>query len=125
MAYIPTQRNFSNIQFAELRDKIDHDFNACHDELSDCFYNKKPFLWKGKDYGVLDKETFDELHGLIFHLREVKFHEENLKLPKEKQIPTDKYDSIKDSSGKIIEEKHKVSNDKIISLKNEGIEIDI
>ena len=57
-----TERNFDNIQFAELRKKVDEKFNDVHDELSECYYDKKPF----RTYGILNKDTFDKLHGLIF-----------------------------------------------------------
>lgn len=117
-------RNFDNIQHADLRQIVDHKFNEVHDELSDCYYNKKPFSWKGKDYGVLDKETFDKLHGLIFDLREVSFHEENKKQPKEKQIPEEQYNPSEEKDGK---QKTRIENvkDKVASLKSEGLELTI
>lgn len=66
-------RNFSGIQYEKLRLVVDQKFNVVHDELSDCYYNGKPF----RTFGVLDKVTFDKLHGLIFALREVALEAEN------------------------------------------------
>lgn len=37
------QRNFEGIQFEELRKEIDPKYNTVHDELSSCYYGKKPF----------------------------------------------------------------------------------
>lgn len=79
-------RNTKGIEFEEIRKVIDTAFNACHDELSFCYYNQRPFIWNGRNYGQLTKETFDKLHGLIFDLREVRFNEENKKQPLEKQV---------------------------------------
>lgn len=70
-----TERNFDYIQFAELRKQIDSRFNTIHDELSECYYDKKPF----REYGILDKEIFDKLHGLVFMKRDVEIYEENEK----------------------------------------------
>lgn len=100
--YVAPQRNIeSNIQNYDLRKDIDPIFNKVHDELSAAYYNKKPF----RNYGILTKEQFDKLHGLIFYLRDVKFNEENLKLPPEKQIPESQYDDILDDKGKVIGKK--------------------
>ena len=73
-----TTRNFDNVQFSDLRKKVDGEFNDLHDELSECYYDKKPF----RDYGILDKETFDKLHGLVFMKRDVRLNDENEKQEK-------------------------------------------
>ena len=112
-------RNFDKIQFEELRKIVDTKFNVVHDELSDCFYNKKSF----RDYGVLSKELFDKLHGLIFLKRDVEFHEENLKQPENKKISEEEYNEIKDSQGNLITKKNEESQQKINELKAEGIEL--
>jgi len=110
-------RNFNGIQFSELRKKIDGKYNLVHDELSDCYYNKKPF----GEYGILTKEVFDKLHGLIFLLRDVEFHQENLKQPESERIPEVKYNNIYDSSGNIVGKKFDKTTQKINDLATEGI----
>jgi hypothetical protein len=67
------KRNFDNVQFAEIRKVIDDKYNKIHDELSDCFYNHKPF----REYGLLNKEQFDIIHGLIFLKRDNELNKEN------------------------------------------------
>ena len=116
-----TERNFDNIQFTELRKKIDKKFNDVHDELSECYYDKKPF----RDYGILTKEVFDKLHGLIFTMRDVKFHEENLKQPQNDRIPEEKYNEIKDKDGNVIGKKNDKAVQKITESKSEGLEINV
>jgi hypothetical protein len=114
------KRNFERVQFAELRKKIDGKYNAVHDELSDCYYNGKPF----RTYGVLDKETFDKLHGLIFQMRDVKFHEENLKQLEKDKIPEEQYNEYKDEEGNTVKQNEKAA-EKVAKLKTEGIELEI
>lgn len=114
-------RNFDNIQFEELRKIVDAKFNAVHDELSDCYYNKKSF----RECGVLDKETFDKLHGLIFLMRDVEFHNENLKQATDKLIPEEKYNLVIDKDGNVISKKNEDAASKIAELKSEGIELTI
>lgn len=114
------ERNFDGIQFEKLRRKIDPAFNLVHDELSDCYYNQKPF----REYGILSKEQFDKLHGLIFLKRDVVFHQENLKQEMKDIIPEDKYNDIVDFDTKEIKgKKHLESGRRIIELKKEGIEL--
>jgi len=123
------QRNFDNIQFADLRKTVDQEFNLIHDELSDCYYN----YWKlGKSKSVdIDgiiydkKETieeskaqFDKLHGFIFNLREVKFHQENKKLPEKERILEDKYRYEKDEKGNILRDKIQEAQDKISNFRS-------
>lgn len=119
MKYFNETRNFEKIQFEELRKQIDGKYNAIHDELSDCYYNKKPF----RNYGVLTKEQFDKLHSLIFQKREVEFHSENLKRPE--KYDEAKYNDIKDKDGNVIGKKVDKAQEKIQELKNEGIELEI
>lgn len=97
----PIERNFDGIQHEKLRKRIDKKFNGLHDELSDCYYNKKPF----RTYGILTKKVFDKFHGLIFHLRDVEFHIENLKQPLEDRIPEEEYENIYNEKGILVEKK--------------------
>jgi len=121
MAWKPEVRNFDKIQFETLRKSVDDKFNAVHDELSDCFYNKKPF----RSYGILTKEQFDKLHGLIFQSYNVTFHAENLKQKKEDQILEDKYNNVYDKEGVLAGKKSDISQIAINLLKIEGYELAI
>ena len=121
MSYIPIQRNFNNIQFAKLRKKVDPKFDEIHDELSDCYYNQKFF----RDYGLLDKESFDRLHGLIFMMRIVKFHKQNMEQTSIEKIDENKYRYNKDNQGNILSDKIQRAKDKIIDLKIKGFELTI
>lgn len=120
--FVPPQRNIDEkIQFSILREKIDPAFNQVHDELSEAYYEKKPF----RNYGVLTKEKFDKLHALIFYLRDVKFHSENLKLPENQRIPEEEYDYIFDNEGKEIGRKSKTAEKQIQQLNEEGLNLNI
>ncbi|MCK9320235.1 hypothetical protein [Methanoculleus sp.] len=90
------ERNFKNIENQSIREKIDPKYNEIHDELSDSFYKHIRF----RQFGVLDKLTFDKLHGLIFLMRDVEYYK---KLGKE----------------------HSSISDKIKELEKEGIILDI
>lgn len=123
--WIAPKRNWKGIQFEKLRRKVDPQFNEVHDVLSKAYYEKTEFIWKGKNWGVLSKELFDKLHGLIFHLRGVNFHQENLKQAKEDQIPEDKYNNDYDKEGKLIGKKIDKTLAIIQTLKDEGIELEV
>ena len=134
--YKSTKRNFDNIQFAELRKKIDGKFNEIHDELTACYYDywkhekSKLFISGGKTYDVQDtpeksKQLFDKLHGLIFTVRDVKFHQENLRQLKKDRIPEEKYNEEMDENGNVIGKKVDKAIQEIARLKNEGLEINI
>lgn len=114
-------RNFKGIQFEELRKEIDPKYNTVHDELSDCYYGKKPF----RNYGVLSKEQFDKLHSLIFQKRDVEFHEKNKEKTTETQYDEKKYNDIIDRKGNIIGKKADKAKEIIQELKNEGIELEV
>ena len=119
MVWTPTIRNFDNIQFEKFRRVIDGKFNDVHDELSDCYYNKKPF----RSYGILAKEQFDKLHGLIFLMRDVKFHQENLKQAAKDRIPEAEYNDVTDERGIVIAKKSGIAVQRIAKLKLEGLEL--
>ncbi len=114
-------RNFDKIQFEDLRKDIDPKYNNLHDELTDCYYKKISF----RNYGILTKEQFDKLHGLIFLHRDIEFHDKNLERPKEKQYDEKKYNNVMDKKGDIIYKKTNKAMEKIQSLKKEGIALNI
>ena len=87
--YKKSKRNYEGVQFGELRKRMEKPHTDAHDELSAAYYEKRPY----KDRGILDKETFDKLHGLIELKRQVDFHEENMKLKASERIPLNLYNS--------------------------------
>lgn len=101
-------RNYEGIFLSELRQEVDEKYNLLHDELSDCYYNKKPF----RNYGVLTQEQFDKLHGLIFLMRDEELFEKHKKLPIEKQVKELEID-IEDTRRKINQ------------IKSEGFDLEI
>jgi hypothetical protein len=117
--YIPPNRNFDKIQFADIRKDLDPKFNDIHDELTRCYYGRLSYL----DYGILDKETFDKLHGLIFDHHAVEFHDTNLTLPKKDRIPEAKYRYIYDEKGQIQSDKVAKAQTNIAGMKVAGVEL--
>lgn len=128
--FVPSQRNFDKIQFEALRKKIDGAFNLAHDELSVCYYNywklgeSKPF--RGYDVQMTPEESkilFDKLHGLIFLLRDVVFHQENLKQLIKDRIPEEQYNFEFGALGEHTGKKSDLVLQKIQEFKVQGIEI--
>ena len=118
MIYKLPQRNWEGIQFEEVRKKVDPKFNEIHDELSDCYYDKKPF----RTYGILTKEQFDKLHGLIFLLRDIALDKENEKQTQPDEKLRKQFNEIpKGETKKPID----ATKEKIAQLKTEGIELKI
>ncbi|HUV82960.1 MAG TPA: hypothetical protein VMW53_07805 [archaeon] len=111
-------RNFSKVQYEEIRRKLDEPFNNLHDELTNCYYQfwkkglSKPF--RGYDVQSTIEESkslFDELHGLIFENYKVAF--DNFNIASGGIVPESEYDKlpkmvstsiVKDEDGEIIDE---------------------
>jgi hypothetical protein len=115
-------RNFAGIKHEELRREIDPQFNKIHDELTSCFKQGIPFSYNGMDYGVLDKATFDKLHGLIWLWYDVEFHRKNQKraIP----YPEEDYNEVTidaDTAAK----KHELAIQRIAEHKAKGLELRI
>lgn len=123
--WIAPKRNWKGIQFEKLRRKVDPAFNECHDTLSKAYYGQTEFIWKGKNWGILDKETFDKLHGLVFHLRTLEFHKKNLLQLEKDRIPEDEYENIYDRDGNLIDRETDAATIYFKKLKDEGIELEI
>jgi len=122
MPWKPEKRNYDGVQFGEFRSTFDEKYNSIHDELSDCYYNGLPF----RNYGILTKEQFDKLHGLIFLKRDVDFDETNKKQPKEKQIPEERYNDASDNGEvPLTRRKSDLAKQRILELKAEGYDLDI
>lgn len=124
MGYKPAKRNFEKVKFEELRKVIDPKINEIHDELSLAYYDywkhgkSKPFY--GFDVQATPEESkklFDKLHGLIWEWYDVIFHNENKKQPANKQYSEDDYRYFRD------QDKLAIAKDKILELRNEGIDI--
>lgn len=111
------ERNFDGIRHEGLRRLIDPKYNAAHDELSACYYGKRPF----RDYGVLTKETFDDLHGLIFLKWEVEFHDRNIR--EGHGIPESEYDQVLDGDGKVVGTRSAEAGRTIAELEAKGVKL--
>jgi hypothetical protein len=91
---LPTKhhRNYDGVEMADLRQEIDHPFNALHDALEICYYQhwrqgqSAPFgAWDVQPTMTLSKALFDRLHGLIFDLRELYLDQANQRRPAHKR----------------------------------------
>ena len=123
--WIAPERNWEGIQFEALRRKVDPKFNELHDVLSKAFYEGKEFVWKSHNWGILSKAQFDKLHGLVFLLRTVKFHQANMLQPVKDKIPESEYNLIRDDEDKVTG-RHSAEAAKIIAkLKDEHIELEV
>ena len=134
-SWVPVVRNREGIQFADLRKVIDPTFEQLHDTLSDAYYNYwrhgNSRRWQG--YDVQDtlaksKTLFDTLHGLIFHHREVAFHEANMQQPVAKRLAIDEYSPVvevaEDKSTRTIRS-YLLATEKIAELAAKGITIKV
>lgn len=91
MAWTAPTRNFTGVQFADLRKTIDEKFNSFHDALSEHYYSerdlpllkKSKFLYGGHDYGRLTEKRFNRLHGLCFNLQQLALMDGNASLTKQ------------------------------------------
>ena len=129
--YLPPERNMENIEYADIRADLDGKYNDVHDELSAAYYDKKPF----RTYGILDKDTFDKLHGLIFAKRDVELGGTLQTLSGRGKVviegqpqPPDlfaPYDSIVDKDGNVVGSRTEQAQASIDSLDKEGIALEI
>lgn len=129
--YIISERNFDRVQFEELRKKIDWKYNQAHDALSQAYYEGKEFIWKGRSYGVLNKETFDKLQAMIWARYKIMFHQENLK--QTNPYPESEYNEIcveyegtgKNQICKTKAKKNEKALERIQEYQLEGLDIDL
>jgi len=125
--YIAPIYNYDNIQFASLRKKIDNKYTKAHDVLSSAYYNNEKFVWNGKDYGKLDKDTFQRLQEALWARYEILFHTENLKQEETDMIQESEYNIIFDNEGIELEDtKAEKAIQRLIDLKRDyNIDIDL
>ena len=120
--YVASERNYDSIQFEELRKQIDYTYSKAHDALSAAYYEEYEFVWNGKNYGILDKETFDKLQTMLWARYEVLFHQENVK----RGIYSESdYNDILDKNGNIVGKKTDKALKRIQELQNQGIDINL
>lgn len=89
-----TIRNRTGIADAEIRATVDPTFEALHDSLEVAYYqfwkHGRSQPWQGYDVQATPAESkalFDQLHGLIFHHRELVLDAEDQKRPVGQRIP--------------------------------------
>lgn len=87
-------RNRTGIADAEIRALVDPTFEALHDSLEVAYYQHwkhgRSHPWQGHDVQATPAESkalFDQLHGLIFHHRELALDTEDQKRPLAQRIP--------------------------------------
>ena len=123
--WISPKRNWKGIQFESLRRNVDPKFNDVHDALSKAFYEEKPFIWRGHDWGILSKEQFGKLHGLIFHLRTVEFHRANMAQVAKDRIPESEYNFITDENDHVVGKHAEEAARVIAKLRKEGSQLEV
>lgn len=80
-AYNPSEHNLKGVEYEEIRTAVDHRYREAHDALSEAYYEKLPFIWRGNDYGTLTQQQFDALQALIWLKYELLLASENEKSP--------------------------------------------
>jgi len=130
--FVPSERNYDNIQFADFRKDFDIRFNELVDELSDCYYNH----WKYgeskafQDYDVQptreeSKKLFDTLQALIWYWYDVEFDRQNKLQSPDKQIAEEQYNYVYNTDGSLNHKKSEKAQAQINILTADGFEINI
>jgi len=126
----PPERNWDGIDHEHVRRAVDPRFNELHDALSDAYYNywskglSKPF--HGYDVQATPEQSkalFDQLHGLIFHLRDIAFHRHNMSLPPQYRIPLGEYDAVRGADGTLIDSTVNIAKRAVKDLLAAGIDL--
>lgn len=126
------ERNMDNIAFEDLRKQVEGKYNDVHDRLTAAYRNGGTFTQGEltldfvalKESAAADaKSVFDRYHALIFYMMEVAFHEANMALPEEEQIPESKYRYELAEDG--LTQIDKIANLQTLiqELKNNGVEL--
>lgn len=129
--YIPGARNYDDIKFQKIREKIDPLYNKIHDEVSIAYYDywrkdiSHPVVIGGKTY---DKQAtveescrlMNELCNLAWEKRQLLFHEVNMALPAEEQYPEDGYRYTRDANGNIARDIVQAAIDRVRKYELEG-----
>lgn len=126
VTYKPAERNLVGVQWEAIRRVVDGEYNKLHDTLSAAYYEKRPFVWGGRDYGVLSKATFDELHGLIEHLRLTAWHAEAQKLPQtERKRFEEQQDTVRSRDGAVVASRLQAAAEAIATARAKGITLNV
>jgi hypothetical protein len=132
MTYVAPVRNFNNIQFDRIRSILDDRFNTAHDELTSAYYDywakgiSHP--WRSFDAQPTPAESkvlFDKLHGLIFQLRMIAFHNANMTLPLAQRYSEDAYRYGRDRNGDILFDNLATAQTAISLLAAQGINLTV
>lgn len=88
------ERNRDGVADADLRRDVDPVFEALHDGLEAAYYGAwrhgRSQPWQGYDVQptpALSKQLFDDLHGLIFHHREMALDAADERRPIAERVP--------------------------------------
>ena len=130
MAFQVTVRNTAGIQFDRVRQALDSKFDTAHDALSAAYYDywRKGIShpWKGFDVQASPEESkilFDKLHGLLFFIYTVRFHQANMLQPLALRYDEELYRYRREPGGTLLEDKLLPSQATIDALQLEGISI--
>ena len=120
MPWTPPERNLDGVQHEHIRKMAWHQkWCAIDDELSDAYYNRKPF----RTFGLLSNAQFEKLQAVMSHLYNYAFHLANKTLAVAAQVPEDEYRYLLDAQGQAILDKFEDAETKLAGLKTEGFEI--
>jgi hypothetical protein len=129
MSYIAVTRNTKGIEFESIRKTLDGRFNDLHDELSAAYYDywRKGLSKSFRNFNVQttieeSEALFNELHGLLFDLRLIAFHDANMALPIARRVPETEYRYIHERDS-IVVDKIAEAQAKIDTLASKGISI--
>lgn len=127
--WIAPERNYDGIFAEKLRRAIDTQFNQAADELSDAYYNfwraGNSHPWRGYDVQPTPAESkalFDKLHGLIWHLYTIAFHQANLNQPVDEQIDEARYNFVEEGGKTSLSD---LAAQRVAELEAEGITLTI
>lgn len=121
--YTPAERNYDRIEFEAVRKTVDPGFAVLHDELSKAYYEGTPY----GTYGVLDKDTFDQLHALVEEERQLALEAENAGLDKpDPKLVSHFAEKMLDDDGNLTDTTRKEWLEATVAQrKSEGIDIGV
>lgn len=94
------------------------------DLMGKAVWNKTTQEWDTSGVPLSPKELFDKLHGMLWHIYQVRFHERNQLEPAKDRVPENKYNELFDNQGNKIGDKHTQSQGFVNQLKTEGLDLD-
>lgn len=115
MPYEPASRNYEGVRHQRIREGVDDEAMRLHDSVSAAYYDGEEFSWAGVDFGMLDKETFDQIHALSEDIRLLLFHYANSEFranASKDAVPEEayRYSRTTNESGDVVNERDKIAD---------------